>query len=134
VAAAGVAAAAAVLLVTMRAPKTPVAAPPAPQAARTERPRPVIDAKTLAALDRAENDYRDAAKVLEAEYERLRPRLDPELARRWDETLTRARAQLGESRAVASDDVNVRMRVLDGYAGYLRSLRDVVQESEEASP
>ena len=56
------------------------------------------------------------------------------MARRWDETLTRARAQLGESRAVAADDVNVRMRVLDGYAGYLRSLRDVVQDSEEAIP
>ena len=133
VAAAGAAAAAAVLLVTARA-KPPAAVPAAPQAASTERPRPVIDAKTLAALDRAEADYRDAAKVLETEYERLRPRLDPELAGRWDETLTRARAQLGESRAVAADDVNVRMRVLDGYAGYLRSLRDVVRESEEASP
>jgi anti-sigma factor RsiW len=133
VAAAGAAAAAAVLLVTVRPQKPQPVQSPAPQAARTER-RPVIDPKTLAALDRAESDYRDAAKVLEAEYERLRPRLDPELARRWDETLTRARAQLGESRAVASDDVNVRMRVLDGYAGYLRSLRDVVQESEEANP
>ena len=118
---------------TVRPQKPQPVQPPAPQAARTER-RPVIDPKTLAALDRAESDYRDAARVLEAEYDRLRPRLDPELARRWDETLTRARAQLGESRAVASDDVNVRMRVLDGYAGYLRSLRDVVQESEEANP
>jgi hypothetical protein len=134
VGAAGAAAAAAVLLVTVRPQKQQPVQPPAPQAARAERPRPGIDPKTLAALDRAESDYRDAAKVLEAEYERLRPRLDPELARRWDETLTRARAQLGESRAVASDDVNVRMRVLDGYAGYLRSLRDVVQESEEANP
>ncbi|HYY52900.1 MAG TPA: hypothetical protein VE755_08515 [Myxococcales bacterium] len=134
VGAAGAAAAAAVLLVTVRAQKPPPVSPPAPTTARVERPRPVIDPKTLAALDRAESDYRDAAKVLEAEYERLRPRLDPELARRWDETLTRARTQLGESRAVATDDVNVRMRVLDGYAGYLRSLRDVVQESEEANP
>jgi hypothetical protein len=134
VAAAGAAAAAVILLVTLRAQKPQTTPAPVAQATGTERRRPVIDAKTLAALDRAENDYRDAAKVLEAEYERLRPRLDPELARRWDETLTRARAQLGESRAVAADDVNVRMRVLDGYAGYLRSLRDVVQESEEASP
>jgi anti-sigma factor RsiW len=133
VGAAGAAAAAAVLLVTVR-PQTPQPAAPAAAQVRTERSRPVIDPKTLAALDRAESDYRDAAKVLETEYERLRPRLDPELARRWDETLTRARAQLGESRAVATDDVNVRMRVLDGYAGYLRSLRDVVQESEEANP
>jgi len=134
VSAAGAAAAAAVLLVTVRPQKPQPVPAQAPQAARDQRPRPVIDAKTLAALDRAESDYRDAAKVLETEYERLRPRLDPELARRWDETLTRARAQLGESRAVATDDVNVRMRVLDGYAGYLRSLRDVVQESEEANP
>jgi len=112
----------------------PVPAPRPEQVARAERPRPAIDAKTLAALDRAEADYRNAAKVLEAEYQRLRPQLDPDLARRWDETLTRARTQLGESRAVAADDVNVRMRVLDGYAGYLRSLRDVLQESEEANP
>jgi len=58
--------------------------------------------RRFAALDRAEADYRNAAKVLEGEYDRLRPRLDPELARRWDETLVRARAQLGESRAVAA--------------------------------
>jgi hypothetical protein len=136
-AAGAAAAAAAVLVAVFRPGRAPVPAPPPQreqQAARPERPRAIIDPKTLAALDRAEADYRNAAKVLEAEYERLRPRLDPDLARRWDETLTRARTQLGESRAVAADDVNVRMRVLDGYAGYLRSLRDVVQESEEANP
>ena len=133
VGAAVAAAAAAVLVATVRTRPEP-AAPQTPQATRQQRQRPAIDPKALAALDRAEADYRDAAKVLEAEYARLRPRLDPEMARRWDETLTRARAQLGESRAVAADDVNVRMRVLDGYAGYLRSLRDVVQESEEAIP
>lgn len=126
------AAAAAVLLVVLRPRPASVVQPPPQQVAQRERQRPAIDAKTLAALDRAEADYRDAAKVLEAEYDRLRPSLDPDLARRWDETLTRARAQLGESRAVAADDVNVRMRVLDGYAGYLRSLRDVMQDSEEA--
>ena len=124
------AAAAAVLFAVLRPGPLPVAQPQ--QSAR--RPRSAIDPKTLAALDRAEADYRNAAKVLEGEYDRLRPRLDPELARRWDEPLTRARTQLGESRAVAADDVNVRMRVLDGYAGYLRSLRDLLQESEEANP
>ena len=138
VAGAGIAAAAAAVLVALHpgaAPvppaQPPVAAPQAPVASR--QPRSGIDAKTLAALDRAERDYGDAAKVLEEEYGRLRPNLDPELARRWDETLTRARAQLGESRAVAADDVNARMRVLDGYAGYLRALRDMVQ-AEEANP
>ncbi|HET9751438.1 MAG TPA: hypothetical protein VFP52_00690 [Myxococcales bacterium] len=109
--------------------------PATPQTVKTaQRARPAIDARTLAALDRAEADYRDAAKILEAEYERVRPQLDPALAQRWDETLTRARAQLGESRSVATNDVNARMRVLDGYAGYLRSLRNLVQESEEATP
>jgi len=132
-AAGAVAAAAAVLVAVFRPVQAPVPAPPQ-QVAGAKRPRPAIDAKTLAALDRAEADYHNAAKVLEAEYERLRPQLDPDLARRWDETLTRARTQLGESRAVAADDVNVRMRVLDGYAGYLRSLRYVLQESEEANP
>ncbi len=137
-AAIGAAAAAAAVLVAVLRPAPPAVVPglpqPQQQAARKPRPQVTIDPKTLAALDRAEADYRNAAKVLEAEYDRLRPALDPDLARRWDETLTRARAQLGESRAVAADDVNARMRVLDGYAGYLRSLRDVVQESEEASP
>jgi len=132
VAAAGVAAAAAVLLVVHH-PAPPALPAQPPQVAR-KAPRPAIDPKTLAALDRAEHDYRDAAKVLEDEYGRLRPQIDPELARRWDETLTRARTQLGESRAVAADDVNARMRVLDGYAGYLRALRVVVQQSEEANP
>jgi len=129
----GAAAAAAVLVAMMRPKPVPVTPQQQSPLARFDR-RPSIDPKTLAALDRAESDYRNAAQTLEAEYQRLRPRLDPELARRWDETLTRARAQLGESRAVAADDVNVRMRVLDGYAGYLRSLRDVVTESEEANP
>jgi hypothetical protein len=133
VAAGASAAAAAVLLAVLRPSPAPIT-PRQPQATGRERSRPAIDPKTLAALDRAETDYRNAAKVLEEEYARLRPRLDPDLAGRWDETLTRTRAQLGESRAVAADDVNARMRVLDGYAGYLRWLREVVQDSEEANP
>jgi hypothetical protein len=108
-------------------------AQPDQQLADARRSR--LDPKALAALDTAEADYRHAATVLEAEYETLRPRLDPALAKRWDETLTRARTQLVQSRAaVASDDVRARMRVLDGYAEYLRSLRDVIQDSEEATP
>jgi hypothetical protein len=147
--AAGAAAAAAVLFVAVRprhvqvAPKTEVAqqktdvAQGQPQPARqvpTDARRSRLDPKALAALDTAENDYRHAAAVLEAEYETLRPHLEPALAKKWDETLTRARTQLVQSRAVASDDVRARMRVLDGYAEYLRSLRDVIQDSEEATP
>ena len=126
VGAAALAAVASVLLV-VRVQK------PAPEVtAKSERYRP--DARALAALERAETDYRDAAKVLEGEYARLRPALDPKLAQQWDETLTRAHAQLGEASAVAGEDVNARMQVLDGYAGYLRSLRNLIQQSEEANP
>ena len=129
VAIASAAAAAAIAIVFLK-PVPPVIVPQ--PVARRERIKP--DAKALAALDRAEADYRDAAKVLEAEYTRLRTGLDPKVAERWDETLTRAHTQLGEARAVAGDDVNARMQVLDGYAGYLRSLRNVIEQSEEANP
>ena len=135
VAATGVAAAAVLLLVVrVKPPALPVQAPsPVATAAPREEYHP--DPKALAALDRAEADYREAAKILEAEYDRLRPHMDPKLAARWDETLIRARANLGEARsAVAAQDINARMQVLDGYAGYLRSLRNVVQHSEEANP
>jgi hypothetical protein len=129
----GVAAAAAVVIFAMR--PRPAQVVPGPSASSSEKRddwKP--DPKALAALDRAETDYRDAAKVLEAEYDRLRPRLDPAVAKKWDETLVRARTQLGEVRTVAAEDVNARMQVLDGYAGYLRSLKNVVQQSEEANP
>jgi hypothetical protein len=131
VAAAGLAAAAAILLVVLKPKPMPVPVSPQPVAHHQDyKPDP----KALAALDRAEADYRDAAKVLEAEYARLRPRLDTKLAERWDETLTRAHTQLGEARVVAGEDVNARMQLLDGYAGYLRSLRNVIEQSEEANP
>lgn len=136
VAAAAVSAVAALALIVLRPwhPPAPVSpATPQTQAAQRE-PEERLDPKTLAALDRAEADYRDAARALEEEYARLRPHLDPAMARRWDETLTRARAQLGEARAVAAEDVNARMQVLDGYAGYVRSLRTLVQHSQEANP
>ncbi len=127
---AGLAAAALVLLAVH-----PVRKSLAPLPEQPDAPAPGPDAKTLAALDRAEADYRDAAKVLEEEYARLRPRLEPKLAARWDETLTRARTDLGGARqSMVAQDVNARMRLLDGYAGYLRSLRSAVLESQEASP
>ena len=132
VAAAGLAAAAAMLLVILKPKPKPMTAPVTAPVAQQQRDDSRPDPKALAALDRAEADYKDAAKVLEGEYARLRPGLDPKLAARWDETLTRAHTELGEARAVAGEDVNARMQVLDGYAGYLRSLRNVIEQSEEA--
>jgi hypothetical protein len=131
-AAAAVAAASILLMVYWHRPS---AIAPQQMVAEAEAPLAGPDAKTLAALDRAETDYRDAARVLEEEYARLRPRMDQKLAARWDETLTRARSELGGARqSMVAQDVNARMRVLDGYAGYLRSLRSAVIESQEASP
>jgi len=131
VGAAAAASAAAVLLLTMPPKGGPNFSAPTESVAETDFDGP--DAKTLAALDRAERDYRRAATVLETEYAAARNKLDPKLAKQWDESLAKARAQLGASRAVAAEDVNARMRVLDGYAGYVRSLRNVM-EAEEANP
>jgi anti-sigma factor RsiW len=128
-AAAGAAAAAA-LLFTLR--PAAITAPFVPEATASESKRAIADA--LATLDRAETDYRRAAAVLESEYAAARKNLDPELARRCDETLARARNNLGDARTLAAQDVNARLRVLEGYAGYLRSLRSVVEQSQEANP
>lgn len=105
-----------------------------PEAKAPEATSSGPDARTLLALDRAEADYRDAAKVLEAEYARIRPSLDPKLAARWDETLSRARIHLGDAqKELVALDVNARMRVLDGYAAYVRTLRTALV-SQEANP
>ncbi|HXN55648.1 MAG TPA: hypothetical protein VN874_05225 [Myxococcales bacterium] len=86
------------------------------------------------ALDRAEGDSRAAAGVLETEYRAGRSNLDAATARSWDKSLAAARSQLDSARALAGNDVEARMRILDGYAVYLRSLRAVVVSSEEAAP
>jgi hypothetical protein len=94
-------------------------------------PAESVDPRALAALDRAEGDYRKAASVLEAEYERARLQLDPALAQRWDATLAVARTQLGGAQALAADDVRARLQIIDGYAGYVRSLREIVEEATQ---
>jgi hypothetical protein len=94
-------------------------------------PAESVDPRALAALDRAEGDYRKAASVLEAEYARARPQLDPALAQRWDATLAVARTQLGGAQALAADDVRARLQIIDGYAGYVRSLREIVEEATQ---
>jgi hypothetical protein len=84
----------------------------------------------LAALDKAELEVRSAARLLETEYASARPRLDPAAARKLDAALQKARAQLGATGPIASTDVQARIRLLDGYSDYVRSLRDVVASSE----
>lgn len=128
-AAAGAAVAAAVAVGISLRPR-----PPGPVAAEAVDEGDSVDPRALAALDKAEGDYRNAAAILEKEYEAARPRLDPRAARRWDASLQQERAQLGGASALAAKDPNARLRVLDGYAGYLRTLHEVIEQSEEAGP
>lgn len=81
-----------------------------------------------AALDKAEREYLDAAKVLEAEYQAERNRLPPSVAERYDRMLAKTRTQVGDARAQAGSDVDGRMVVLDGYAEYVRSLQTIVMD------
>ena len=80
------------------------------------------------ALDKAEREYQDAAKVLEAEYAAERNRLPPSVAERYDRMLSTTRTQVADARATAGSDVDGRMVVLDGYAEYLRNLQTIVSD------
>jgi hypothetical protein len=80
------------------------------------------------ALDRAEREYLDAARVLEAEYRQERGRLPASVAERYDRTLAETRTHIADARATAGNDVDGRMVVLDGYAEYLRSLQTIVTD------
>lgn len=80
------------------------------------------------ALDRAEREYLDAARVLEAEYRAERSRLPASVAERYDRTLAETRTRIADARATAGNDVEGRMVVLDGYDQYLRSLQTIVTD------
>jgi hypothetical protein len=79
-------------------------------------------------LDRAEREYLDAAKVLEAEYAEERNRLPPSVAERYDAMLLKTKTRVADARVNAGSDVDGRMVVLDGYAEYLRSLQTIVTD------
>jgi len=79
-------------------------------------------------LDKAEREYQEAAKVLEAEYAAERGRLPKSVAERYDRMLSATRTQVADARATAGNDVDGRMVVLDGYAEYLRNLQTIVSD------
>jgi hypothetical protein len=79
-------------------------------------------------LDRAEREYLDAAKVLEAEYAQERSQLPPSVAERYDAMLLKTKTRVADARVNAGSDVDGRMVVLDGYAEYLRSLQTIVTD------
>jgi hypothetical protein len=90
------------------------------------------DPKTQQALDRAAGDYRNALGVLEQEYTHARDRLDPRTQKRWDASFARARSLIDAS-AQARNDPDERLRLLDGSALMVRSLRHAIEDSEEVA-
>jgi anti-sigma factor RsiW len=90
----------------------------------------VVDPNAEQALDRAAGDYRTALNVLEQEYSRARARLDPRTQKRWDHSFARARTLIDAS-AQARNDPDERLKLLDGSAVMVRSLRHAIADSEE---
>jgi len=90
------------------------------------------DPKARQALDRAAGDYRSALGVLEQEYQTARVRLDTRTQKRWDESFARAKSLIDAS-AQARNDPEERVRLLDGSAVMVRSLRHALEDSEEVA-
>jgi hypothetical protein len=124
-------AAAAALAVVVRPPPSNTSAGQGDAGGPDEQVAPT-DAKTLQALDRAAGEYRAALGVLEQEYARGRGRLDPRTQKRWDDSFARARSLIDAS-AQARNDPGERLRLLDGSAVMVRSLRHAVEDSEEVA-
>jgi hypothetical protein len=101
-------------------------------AAVSDDPVGRTDAKAQQALDRAAGDYRSALGVLEQEYALGRGRLDQRTQKRWDDSFARARSLIDAS-AQARNDPDERLRLLDGSAVMVRSLRHAIEDSEEVA-
>jgi hypothetical protein len=128
VALAASASAAALALAWLRPPPPrpqPVVVAPAPP--RAPAPRPGPDG----VLDAAEEEYRQAIAVLEKEFAQARGRLAPPLAHRWEKTFASARVDVAQLSGARVADPDARVRSLDGYAAYLRSLQTAVLALEE---
>jgi hypothetical protein len=83
-------------------------------------------------LDEAEAQWRAAADELQQRYVSYRAQLQPREAERLDRSLERTRRQIGEARALAGNDVQARVAVLDGYSDYVLSLHRLVSDLEES--
>ena len=115
------AAAAAALILIWHSP------PPPPPTAATPATRPRPDANHV--LDAAEQEYQQAIGVLEGELATAQRR--GAVLPRWRDDLSLARTVMADASGAAGRDPEARLRVLDGYAAYLRSLQTVVLAVEE---
>ncbi|MFL5312884.1 MAG: hypothetical protein ACJ79H_20825 [Myxococcales bacterium] len=130
-AAAAAVAAAAALAVVVRPRNPPPAGGPL-DASVSDEVAAETDPKARQALDRAAVDYRSALGVLEQEYASARARFDSRTQKRWDESFARARSLIDAS-AQARNDPEERVKLLDGSAVMVRSLRHAIEDSEEVA-
>jgi hypothetical protein len=79
-----------------------------------------------AALDRAEHDYLQAITALESRVEVRERQLPPAVAQKRRMARARSRAVIARARA---PEPGARMRQLEGYAAYLRSMRRELEEA-----
>jgi hypothetical protein len=76
------------------------------------------------AIDGAEAEYRRAAEVLETQAAARAHTPEQRKA------IAQARKSLQRARAAGSSDANGRVRVMEGYAVYLRSLRRALRDDQ----
>jgi hypothetical protein len=103
---------------------------PVPQVATAPAPAPVRSTPDIV-LDAAEQQYRQAIAVLEGELAQARGRLAPNQARRWEKTFSAAREEVALLASARTADPETRVRALDGYAAYVRSLQTAVLDLSE---
>jgi hypothetical protein len=90
----------------------------------------VPENEPLRVLDEAETKWRTAALQLEKRLVDQRRYLDPDRAERLDEALSRTRRSIADARAIAGNDVQARVAVIDGYSDYVHSLHTLVSDLE----
>lgn len=81
-------------------------------------------------LDGAESEWREAALQLERRYMIDRQKLSEREVERIDRHLRESRRAITTARALAHNDVDARLAVLDGYAEYVQSLHTLVSDLE----
>jgi hypothetical protein len=105
-------------------PAAPVGGRAAPAAALRPDPEHTLDA--------AEREVQSAIAVLEDELAQAQRRGSGP-SPRWQQGLAEAREKVAGARGAVGNDPEARLRVLDGYAAYLRSLQTVVLAVEEGA-
>jgi hypothetical protein len=107
------------------APATATADAPIPGDDDGVRP---IESSSQQALADAERAYERALDLTEADYLAKRDSLPPDVAIRIDDSLRDTRRLRADARALAGDDVDARLLLLDTYAAQLHTLQAALDD------